>query len=65
MQEEGSTFSSLLGEVRRELASRHLGDSDVSITEAAFLLGFSDSRAFQRVQSVAKCQRLSPDTQRK
>jgi AraC-like DNA-binding protein len=48
LQDEGNTFSSLLGEVRREFASRHLNDPDVSITEAAFLLGFSDSRAFQR-----------------
>lgn len=48
LQEEGKTFSSVLGEVRREFASRHLDDPGMSITEAAFLLGFSDSRAFQR-----------------
>jgi AraC-like DNA-binding protein len=42
------TLSGLLTEVRRDLARQHLGEAETSITEAAFLLGFADSRAFQR-----------------
>lgn len=48
LQEEGSTFTDLLTEVRRELAHRYLEDPDRSITEVAFLLGFADASAFQR-----------------
>jgi AraC-like DNA-binding protein len=48
LQDEGMTFSELLTEVRRGLACQHLGHAQTSITEAAFLLGFADSRAFQR-----------------
>jgi AraC-like DNA-binding protein len=45
---EGTTFSDLVDEVRRELAERHLASNDVTVSEVAFLLGFSDVRAFGR-----------------
>ena len=52
LAELGTTFSDLLDEVRRDLALGHLEHPDVSVTEVAFLLGFSDlssfSRAFRR-----------------
>ncbi|HVU04863.1 MAG TPA: AraC family transcriptional regulator [Polyangiaceae bacterium] len=45
---EGTTFSDLVDEVRRALAERHLASSETTISEVAFLLGFSDVRAFGR-----------------
>lgn len=46
--EEGRTFSDLLSEIRRDLARRYLESPDRTVTEVAFLLGFSDTSAFQR-----------------
>lgn len=48
LQDEGRSFSDLLSEVRRELAQQYLEDPSRPITEVAFLLGFSDTSAFQR-----------------
>ena len=48
LREEGETFRSLLTKVRKNLASRYLGEPDYRVTEVAFLLGFSDSSAFSR-----------------
>ncbi|HVU02356.1 MAG TPA: AraC family transcriptional regulator [Polyangiaceae bacterium] len=63
LQEEGQTFSELLSEVRRDLARRYLEDEDRSITEVAFLLGFTDTSAFQR--SFRKWFDSSPSEYRK
>lgn len=45
---EGTSFSKLLDELRRELAIGHLRDRDISVSEVAFLLGFGDANAFSR-----------------
>jgi AraC-like DNA-binding protein len=51
LAEQGTTFSSLLDEVRCDLALAQM-NGDTSMTEVAFLLGFSDlssfSKAFRR-----------------
>jgi AraC-like DNA-binding protein len=48
LEEEGTTFSDIVDELRKELAERHLAGSHSSVSEIAFLLGFSDVRAFGR-----------------
>jgi AraC-like DNA-binding protein len=52
LRDEGTTFADLLEEVRRELALQHLRDGTLTLTEIAFLLGYSNvtsfTRAFQR-----------------
>jgi AraC-like DNA-binding protein len=46
LEEEGSTYSNLIDEVRFDLARSYLCDSRVSIREISFLLGYSQSKAF-------------------
>jgi AraC-like DNA-binding protein len=48
LSEEDATPSDIIADVRRELASQYLRDPAVSITEAAFLLGYSEPSAFHR-----------------
>jgi AraC-like DNA-binding protein len=48
LQAEGTSFGALLDQVRKELALRYLSDPQLSMTDAALLLGFSDDRAFHR-----------------
>lgn len=48
LDEEGTSFRQILGEVRRELASRHLTEGRLAIGEIAFILGFSEPSAFHR-----------------
>jgi AraC-like DNA-binding protein len=52
LAEEGSSFSELLSNVRRALAHRYLMNQSLSISEIAWLLGYSEistfTRAFQR-----------------
>jgi AraC-like DNA-binding protein len=48
LQGEGTSFAAVLGELRRELALRYLGDRRLSIREVGFLLGFVDATAFHR-----------------
>jgi AraC-like DNA-binding protein len=45
---EGETFSSLLDQVRKELAMRHLANANRPLSEIAGLLGFSELSAFSR-----------------
>lgn len=45
---EGTTFKELLADLRRQLALRYVGSSDLGLAEIAFLLGFSQSAAFHR-----------------
>ena len=40
--EEGTSFHQLLDSTRRELAERYLRQRQMSLTEMAYLLGFSD-----------------------
>jgi AraC-like DNA-binding protein len=57
LQEEGTTFSSIADELRREMAERHLEQDDLTLSEIAARLAFSDvgsfGRAFKRWQGVS------------
>jgi AraC-like DNA-binding protein len=44
----GLSYHQLLDQVRKEAAERHLTDSALSITEIAYLLGYSEPAAFNR-----------------
>jgi AraC-like DNA-binding protein len=52
LRDEGTTFESILEEVRRSLATEYLKDPELNLTEIAFLLGYGNvtsfTRAFQR-----------------
>jgi AraC-like DNA-binding protein len=48
LEQEGTNFRSVLNEVRRELAVRHLMERRLAVGEIAFLLGFSEVSAFHR-----------------
>jgi len=48
LQSAGTTFYTLLDEVRQDLAQKYLREQDNNITEIGFLLGFSESSAFSR-----------------
>jgi len=44
----GTTFGSILDEVRREFAEHYVGDTREDLTEVAFRLGFSEQSSFSR-----------------
>lgn len=46
--EEGVNFGELLQAVRRELAQNYIDDSQLNVSEIAYLLGFSDQANFTR-----------------
>lgn len=46
--EEGSSFSRVLDELRRDLSNELLADRAISVSEVAFMLGYSEPSAFQR-----------------
>jgi len=48
LNEEGTSFTVLVEETRKELAQRHLGEKEISFSEIAYLLGYSDQSAFFR-----------------
>lgn len=48
LQDEGASFKKLLSEVRQEAALRYLASPRYSISEIAYLLGFSDQSNFTR-----------------
>jgi AraC-like DNA-binding protein len=52
LKEEGTTFAEVLDRLREELAFQHLSRGDMSLSDIAEMLGFSDhgtfSRAFKR-----------------
>jgi AraC-like DNA-binding protein len=48
LEDEGTSFKLLLEDLRRRLALRYVGDSDLAFSEIAFLLGFSQVAAFHR-----------------
>lgn len=48
LADEGTTFSEVLEEVRRNLAEEYLQKSELTLPEIAYLLGYSDSPAFIR-----------------
>jgi len=52
LQEEGTSFQSLLDDTRRELAEQYLAQPTMTLLQIAYLLGFADPsnffRAFRR-----------------
>ena len=48
LEAEGTSFQRLLDDTRRELAQQYLGQTDVSLADAAYLLGFNDQSSFFR-----------------
>jgi AraC-like DNA-binding protein len=48
LSQEGTTYSAILDRLRRGLAEHYLSEPHVSVTDVAFLLGFSDASAFNK-----------------
>ena len=48
LRERGIVYAGLIDEVRRRLSGRYLADRDLSLGEIAYLLGYSESSAFNR-----------------
>ncbi|HSV59025.1 MAG TPA: AraC family transcriptional regulator [Variovorax sp.] len=48
LTEQEQNFSSMVNEIRKELATRHVLESDRPLTEVSMLLGFSAPSAFSR-----------------
>ncbi len=48
LNNEGTSFKTLLMEIRRELAEQYINDSTLTLTEISFLLGFSEVSSFSR-----------------
>ena len=48
LHQEGSSFKSLLNEVRKDLAKKYIRDKRESLGEIAFNLGFAESSSFSR-----------------
>ncbi len=48
LAEKGQSFSSVVMEIRKELATRYVIESDRPLTEVAMLLGFSEPSALSR-----------------
>lgn len=46
LQNTGHTFNGLLDDLRRDLAQTYLTDSDLTLSEIAYLLGYSEVSAF-------------------
>ncbi|HMB22349.1 MAG: AraC family transcriptional regulator [Chloroflexota bacterium] len=46
LRQEGTTYQVLLDQIRRETALKYLNESDITICDIAFLLGFSEQSAF-------------------
>lgn len=48
LEEAGTSYHTLLDEMRRELSIYYLREAQIAISEVAFLLGFSETSAFHR-----------------
>ncbi|MGQ0455437.1 MAG: AraC family transcriptional regulator ligand-binding domain-containing protein [Hyphomicrobium sp.] len=48
---EGTTFETVVGETRKSVAERMLRDTNLSLTDIAFMLGFSELSAFIRASN--------------
>lgn len=48
LAEEGTRFSSIVNETRRDLATAYVRDTELTFGEIAYLLGFASAEAFQR-----------------
>lgn len=64
LEEQGLSYQKVLDDTRRTLAERHLHTPGMSLTQLAFLLGFSDvssfSRAFRKWYGVPASQYKKP-----
>ena len=63
LQGAHTTFGALLDEVRQELAEHYIHDSTVSLTEIAFVLGYSEYSSFWR--AYKRWMKTSPSANRK
>ena len=63
LQSVDTTFNTLLNEIRLDLAQKYLREQKISMTEIAFLLGFSESSAFSR--AFKRWMRVSPSEYRR
>ena len=48
LEAEGTSFQRLVDDTRRELARQYLAQTDMSLADAAYLLGFGDRSSFFR-----------------
>jgi AraC-like DNA-binding protein len=48
LQQEGTSFQEVVNAARRDVALRYLGEPTLSLTEVAFLLGFTEPTNFHR-----------------
>ncbi len=48
LRENGTSFSAVLEELRRELSGELLADKKLAVSDVALLLGYSEPSAFQR-----------------
>lgn len=48
LSKEGTSFKTLLKEVRQELAQQYISDRSLTLTEISFMLGFSEVSSFSR-----------------
>jgi len=48
LSEEEMTFTSILNDIRQDLAMKYVQDNSLTLTEIAFMLGFSESSSFTR-----------------
>ena len=48
LEAEGTSFQRLLDDTRREVAQQYLGQTDTSLCDATYLLGFSKQSSFFR-----------------
>ena len=48
LEEQGTTFYNILTEIRKEMALKYLKDSQLTLTELSFQLGFSEMSSFSR-----------------
>ncbi len=48
LKDERTTYSDLLNDIRKDLAIKYLRDQHISITEVAYLLGYSEVSVFYR-----------------
>jgi len=48
LSEESLTFKAVLAQTRQSMVARYFDRGDISVTQAAFMLGFSDVSAFSR-----------------
>ena len=63
LQRARTTFGALLDDVRQELAEHYIHDSTISLTEIAFVLGYSEYSSFWR--AYKRWTKISPSEIRK